>query len=270
MLKIPSFKSGGEVEIFYQVIGDGEPLLFISGLGSKMNGWRFQVPYFAQKGMKVIYFDNRGVGKSSRPDNPYSMDTLVSDAKNLLDHLKITEKINVCGISMGGMIAQQFALKHPEILKKLILLATTPKSTDARALLANVKLMEEMDEDQQVKSHMSVLFSREFYTKMTKDKVLYEDYKQNFLTDRTRYQDYVNQSSAIEKHDTRAVLHEIKIPTLIIVGTEDMLLPPSHSRKIHKRIPNSELHVIEGVGHGLTIEAADKINQLIWDFINKK
>ena len=115
MIKIPKFNSDEDVEINYQVTGEGEPLVLINGLGSKMNKW--QVEFFKQKKIKVICFDNRGVGKSSRPNYLYTMEMYVNDTKNLLDHLGINQKIHLCGISMGGMIAQQFVLKYPELVK---------------------------------------------------------------------------------------------------------------------------------------------------------
>ncbi|MHA1379841.1 MAG: alpha/beta fold hydrolase [Candidatus Helarchaeota archaeon] len=265
---MPVFKTEDDVELYYEVAGEGQPLLLIMGLGAKMTGWRKQVEYFKDKGLKVISYDARGVGKSSRPDVPYTMDMFVNDAMNLIDHLDINQKIHLCGISMGGMVSQHIALKYPEKLKTLILLATTSKAS-VGPLIENIKMMQQLDEDQRVKSMMAVLFSRDFYKKMKSDKKLYEDYKKETLTDETRVQDYINQSKAIEAHDTIDLLHEIKTPTLIIVGTKDLLLPANHSRKLHKHIPNSELKIIDGVGHGMTYEAADKINPLIWEFIKK-
>ncbi|MHA1383615.1 MAG: alpha/beta fold hydrolase [Candidatus Helarchaeota archaeon] len=268
MLKIPTFKTKDDVEIYYQVEGEGEPLLLIMGLGTKMTGWRLQIQYFKKRGMKVIAYDARGVGKSSRPDYPYTMEMFVNDAIELIDNLGIDRKIHLCGISMGGMVAQHFALQYPERLKTLILLATTSK-TNVKPLIENIKMMEQMDEDQKIKSMMAVLFSREFYKKAKNDKNFYETYKKDMLTDPTRVEDYINQSKAIQNHDTIDKLHKIEIPTLVIAGTKDLLLPPRHSKVLHKNIPNSELRIIEGVGHALTMEAADKINPIIMDFINK-
>ena len=115
---------------------------------------------------------------------------------------------------------------------------------------------------------LPALFSNSFVRRIKKDAVLYEMLKQDFQTDPTRAQDYVNQSYAIEHHDTREMLNKIKIPTLIIVGSKDILLPFNpHSKLLSEKIPNSKLEIIKGVGHANTIEAADKVNNLIWDFI---
>ena len=116
-----------DMEINYLKEGKGPPLVMIIGFGSQLNGWSFQIDYFKYK-MTVISMDNRGTGRSSRPDYPYTIEMFVEDIKNLLEHLSIQEKIHLCGISMGGMIVQHFALKYPERVKTLILLATTAKS----------------------------------------------------------------------------------------------------------------------------------------------
>jgi len=118
VIKIPFFKHK-DVELFYIKEGKGEPLVLISGLGSKMS-WYFQIPFFKEK-MMVISLHNRGVGKSSRPNYSYTMDMFVDDIKNLLEQLNIKKKIHLCGISMGGMIVQNYALKHPSSVKNLIL-----------------------------------------------------------------------------------------------------------------------------------------------------
>jgi pimeloyl-ACP methyl ester carboxylesterase len=112
------------ININYILEGKGEPLILVHGFGTKLEGWHFQIEFF-KKEMKVIALDNRGVGKSSRPNYPYTMDMFVEDINKLLKHLKIDEPIHLCGISMGGMIVQHFALRYPEKLKTLILCATS-------------------------------------------------------------------------------------------------------------------------------------------------
>ena len=115
---MPIFKYNS-IEINFLTEGIGEPIVFISGIGQKMSGWNFQIPFFKQK-MRVITLDNRGVGKSSRPNYPYRMEMFVNDVKNLLDYLDIKEKIHLCGHSLGGMIAQHFALDFPEMVSTLL------------------------------------------------------------------------------------------------------------------------------------------------------
>lgn len=185
----PIFKND-EIGINYKIAGEGKPLVLIQGLAEKMNGWNFQIPFFKQR-MKVIWFDNRGVGKSSRPNYPYTMEMFVNDTKSLLDYLEITEKIHLCGFSMGGMIAQNYILKYPEMVKSLILLASSAK-TDSSYIVENVTRLEKESEDKRVWSNFAVYYSKNFRDKIRQDKDLLELLKSNMLTDPTRVQDYAN------------------------------------------------------------------------------
>ncbi|MHA1752506.1 MAG: alpha/beta fold hydrolase [Candidatus Helarchaeota archaeon] len=265
---MPKLKIEDNIEIYYKVSGKGpETILLIQGLGHKSSGWQLQIPFFKKKKMRVICYDNIGVGKSSRPDFPYTMELYVKIIKKLLEHLDIQVKIHLCGISMGGMIAQHFVLEYPELVKTLILLATSAKC-NVKPLIDIIKSLESKSEEEKMNELLPALFSNSFVRRIKKDAVLYEMLKQDFQTDPTRAQDYVNQSYAIEHHDTREMLNKIKIPTLIIVGSKDILLPFNpHSKLLSEKIPNSKLEIIKGVGHANTIEAADKVNNLIWDFI---
>ncbi|MHA1268292.1 MAG: alpha/beta fold hydrolase [Candidatus Helarchaeota archaeon] len=263
-------KINDDIEIYYKVTGTGpETIVLIQGLGHKSSGWQLQVPFFKKKKIRVIYYDNIGVGKSSRPNYPYSMELYVKIIKDLLDHLGIEIPVHLCGISMGGMIAQQFVLKYPDLVKSIILLATSPKC-EVGPLINILKTMENMTDEEKFEQLLPALFSSSFIKMVKSDPNLYEMLKLDFLQDPTRLIDYINQSKAIEKHNTIEVLNKIQVPTLIIVGTKDILLPmKQHSKILHEKIPNSRLEIIEGVGHAISVEAADKINKLIWEFIEK-
>ncbi len=267
MFEIPKIKIN-DLEIFYRLTGKGnETIVLVQGLGQKSSGWQLQVPYFRSKKMRVLVYDNIGVGKSSRPDYPYSMELYVDILKNLLDQLNITKKVHLCGISMGGMIAQHFALTYPDRLKTLILIATAAKC-EVKPLIDMIESMADKSPEERMEGLLPALFSSSFIRTIKKDKNLYEMLKADFLTDETRVQDYVNQSKAIEKHNTIDQLGNINTPTLIIVGTRDMLLPlKPYSQLLHEKIPNSKLEIIKGAGHGCTIEAANQVNEIIYDFI---
>ena len=266
VIKIPIFKHN-DVELFYIKEGIGEPLVLISGLGSKMS-WDFQIPFFKEK-MMVISPHNRGVGKSSRPNYPYTMDMFVEDIKNLLEHLNIKKKIHLCGISMGGMIAQCYALKYPNSVKSLILCATaaiySPKS-----LIEAQELMQNFSPEQKFKVRVSALFSRPFKKILRQDKALYKRIEKEFMEDPTTLQDYVNQGAAISGYDTTNDLDKIKLPTLIILGDDDRIIPTlDHSKLLHEKIPNSKLEIIANTGHGFNAEKAEEVNNLLWNFIKE-
>ncbi|MHA1194005.1 MAG: alpha/beta fold hydrolase [Promethearchaeota archaeon] len=255
-----------DVKLYYEIEGEGSPLLLISGLGSK-NSWSFQIPYFSKK-MRLIALHNRGVGKSSRPDYPYTMTMYIDDIKALLDHLKIKEKVHLCGISMGGMIAQHYILKYPETVKTLILCATTAYHEEVSNVIDSQKEMENSTLEQKFKVRVAALYSRPFRKNLKTDVQTYEILKNNFMEDPTRLQDYINQGAAVSDHDTRDQLSKITQPTLILVGNEDkIILGLHHSELLHEKIPNSTLEIIEKTGHGFIAEKPEKVNKLIMDFI---
>ena len=224
---------------------------------------------FFKNKMKVISLDNRGTGKSSRPNYPYTMDMFVDDIKDLLNYLNIEEKIHLCGTSMGGMIAQNFVLKYPEKVKTLILVATTAKF-DATPIIESQKLMEGFTLEQKFETRIPAEYGRAFRKKLKNDKELYETLKKRWMEDQSTLQDFINQGAAASTHDTRNSLNRITQPTLILVGNKDRIIPGfHHSEFLHENIPNSQLENIEGCGHGFIIEEPDKVNELMWNFIQK-
>ena len=265
---MPKFKYG-DMEINYLSEGTGEPFVLIIGYGSQMKGWSFQVDYFKDK-MNVISMDNRGTGQSSRHDYPYTMEMFIEDIRNLLEHLKIHEKIHLCGISMGGGIVQHFALRYPERVKTLILLATMAK-TEPSPLIEGDEVMSKMFSSPEavLKTRLSSLYTLAFRKKIKKDKELFESISSAILENPTTLQDYKNQAAALSQHDTIDSLPKIEIPTLIMAGTKDLLVPHQNSEILHEGIPNSKLEIIDGVGHGFIVEAADKVNNIMWNFIKE-
>ena len=264
---MPYFKRDG-IDLYYITEGEGEPLVMISGLGSK-NSWDFQIPYFSKR-IRVIILHNRGVGKSSRPDYPYTMQMYIDDIKALLDHLEIKEKVHLCGISMGGMIAQHYILKYPDTVKTLILCATTAYHEEVSNVIDSQKDMENSTLEQKFKVRVAALYSRPFRKKLKTDIQTYEILENNFMEDPTRLQDYINQGAAVGDHDTRDRLSNITQPTLILVGSEDrIILGLHHSELLHEEILNSTFKIIEKTGHGFVVEESDTVNKIIMDFINE-
>jgi len=272
VFKIPLFKYN-DIELNYISLGEGEPLVLVPGSNTKWQAWNFQISYFKDK-MNVISLDPRGCGKSSRPDYPYSMDMFVEDLNNLLDYLKIMKKIHLCGSSLGGSIGLKYVLKYPEKVKSLILCATTAQA-DQTGMNQRFKLYEDfvkMDMEQRINTILPNLFSRKFRKKLREDKDLSDQIKNdmNFITyynDAPSYKDYINQLAALKGYNIRDLLQKIQHPVLIMVGTKDLITPLEDSELLHDKLPNSRLEIFEGVGHGFTIEVADKVNELMWKFI---
>ncbi len=233
--------------------------------------WIFQIPFFKER-MMVITLHNRGVGKSSRPNYPYSMDMYLRDIKELIEHLNIRKKIHLCGLSMGGIIVQNYVLKYPNSVKTLILCATTSyfPDTSGDGVIESQRLMEKFDLEQKLKVRIGALYSRPFQKKLKSDKELYQKIRQNFMEDPTRLQDWINQGAAVRNHDTRNLLHKIRQPALILVGDEDKIIVGlEHSKLLNKKILNSRLEILKNVGHRFVDEEPEIVNNIMWEFMQE-
>jgi len=267
------------IKICYEVKGEGEPLILVHGFGADKEVWIAQFEPLA-KHFKVIRFDNRGAGKSDRPDEPYTMEMFADDTAGLMDHLEI-DKAHVLGWSLGGMIVQTFAIKYPERLKKLILINTLPQWPGDKSGL-------EMYKNSQIDKYHKMLedpkasffegakmgFDRKFRKKMEENpkKEFYglfsaEDLIEISKTNPSRPQDIKNQAHALGTYDVYDDLPQIKAETLILTAEKDRQTPKIMNEKIHHQIPNSRLIVIENAGHEAPKEKAPEVNQHIIDFL---
>jgi 3-oxoadipate enol-lactonase len=262
----------GDINLYYEDQGKGEVLFLIPGIGCDSTYWFRQIPVFSKE-YRVIAIDNRGAGRSDKPDMPYTMEMLAADIAGLLDVIKVNTA-HVFGHSMGGMIAQHFALGYPKRLRTLILGATVCggphwiQGTLDEAFneymapdhLRNLTLREICQEG------LSFEFTQEF---IDNNPALIERH----LTERTRYPapPYVGamQGQAVAGHNTYDRLPEIKVPTLVIAGDADGLFSVENSRLLASRIPNVELVVLKNVAHSFHIEAAEEANKIILDFLHK-
>jgi len=264
---MPTIKVG-DINMYYEIHGKGEPLLLIMGLGSDLTSWILQIPEFSKK-YQVIPFDNRGVGRTDAPDVPYSTAMMADDTIGLLDSLGI-EKAHILGLSMGGFIAQEIALKYPQRVKSLVLAATAacPYAWATHLLGTMLRLAQEgVTPETFTTLRVSWLFTDKFFdnpelVRTVIDTMLANPHPQPVHA-------YARQFSAANEHDTRGRIGQITAPTLVLVGREDMLLPVKMSEELAAGIPNSELAVLDGGGHGLLVEIADRFNQAVMDFLAK-
>lgn len=266
------------VKICYDIRGEGDPIILIHGFGAKKEFWLAQVPKISNK-FKLITIDLRGAGKSDRPDIPYTMEMLAADINNLMDYLNI-EKAHIIGHSLGGMIALNFLLKYPERPNKAILIATLPDLPFDKAGLemykkSNIGFYEERlkNPEKAFFTKMKQRFTRQFFKLMQQnpkrkfhDLWSVEDLMQNESIDSWTPRDIINHVNAIAGHNTSDRLHKIKNDTLILCGDKDRLTPKISSEKIHDKIPNSILKVIEG-GHFFPLEKAPEVNQTLIEFL---
>jgi pimeloyl-ACP methyl ester carboxylesterase len=269
----------GDVDLFYEEQGSGEPLLLVMGLGADSTAWAFQRPAFAER-YRTIVFDNRGVGRSAKPKGPYTIHQMADDAAGLLDHLGIASA-HVCGVSMGGMISQELALRHPAKVRSLVLGCTYPEPD---ADVENHRLMSlgkfgghisaegGMETDVQAINPMEFLqhmlpnvFNPEFIS--TQLPMLLQVFS-GALQYGFSMEAILGQVAAVMSHKSTDRLHQIAVPTLVITGDADRLIPPKNSEILADAIPGAKLLMIPGGSHGFNFETPDVFNRAVLDFLD--
>ena len=278
-----TFAKVNGIKTCYEMKGEGSPVILVHGFGNKKEHWRAQVGDLSNY-FKVIRFDNRGAGKSERPDGPYTMELYADDINALLDYLKI-EKANIIGHSLGGMIVQNFVLKYPHRVNKVILINTiariTPPGVPNEEGIEMYRKGAITSLDEFLKDPLNKFlegakssYSRPFWKIMKEDpkKKFHgiwsvEDLVEEKLTNPTTIKDINNQAEALKTHNTYERLHEIQNEALIICAEKDKKTPKLINEKIHKLIPNSKLIVIEKAAHQSILENAPEVNKYIIDFL---
>ncbi|MBN1374584.1 MAG: alpha/beta hydrolase [Dehalococcoidia bacterium] len=255
---------------YYEVHGKGEPLIMIQGFTGTAQAWGLQVRSFKQH-FKTIIFDNRGIGRSDCPKEPFSIETMAADVTGLMDHLYI-EKASILGLSMGGLIAQEIAIAHPARVKKLILCSTFSTryvpETVAGANTETISWQEQphaeirdLDLNTMMTSVVSSAYNSTVYRILFL--LLLKINKRSI-----RSQGIYGQAEAVNKHSTLERLHLIKSPTLVMTGAADRLVSPLHSDILAARIPNAKLVKIAGGSHAFFFEMAGKFNKEVISFLN--
>jgi len=268
----------GDANVYYEIHGVGFPLLMINGFGSSTEMWS---PFW--KGLagrlQVILFDNRGVGRTTAPEGPFSIRTMAEDASGLLRALGFGNAA-VYGASMGGMIAQELVLGHPAEVRALILGMTScggPHSVPISAetmqrMRSSVQALPGMGLPGTVRSAVSLTGSPE-YLRMVYSPEFLRDHEAELLDEgrKVRYptslMGYRHQQEAVMAFDTYDRLPEIRVPTLVMAGSADMLIPPENARILASRIPAARLRIFEGAGHGFTRERMTEATRDMLDFL---
>jgi pimeloyl-ACP methyl ester carboxylesterase len=255
-----------DIEMFYQDVGDGEPLLLIMGFGGDTAAWAFQIPDFSGR-HRVIAFDNRGVGQTDAPDHPYTTRMMADDALGLIEALGV-DSAHVIGVSMGGMIAQELTLARPERVRSLHLACTFARP-DAYMLALNAAWREMrigLGRESTLRTLGLWLFSPTTYAERPD---FIEALLQNSLANPypQSLAGFLRQGEAVAAHDAFERLGAIRCPTLVSVAEDDILVPPRFAREIVAQVPGAELRTIPAAGHGYFLERPDVFNALSLDFI---
>ena len=264
-----------DIEMYYEVHGptslpegEAEPLLLIMGLGANATSWEMQIPDFSRE-YRVIAFDNRGAGRSDKPKSPYTMPQMADDAVGMLDHLGIGSA-HVFGMSMGGMIALELALRYPQRVRALVLGGTM--AGGPKAVLAGPQLIQQwastatLPMEQAIENGLRFLYSEEFIAR-NRERLMQRALEMAHL--QPPMDALQRQFMAVAQFNTHERLGEIKAPTLIIAGTDDKIVPAENSRILAEKIPGAELVELEGAGHGFLAEKAAETNSTVLAFLRR-
>ncbi len=253
----------GDINMYYELHGEGEPLVMICGGGGSTQDYHSLIPLYSRE-YRLVLFDNRGSGQSDAPDIPYTMEMLADDLAGLLDAIGV-KAAHVSGISFGGGIAQYFALRYPERVLSLILRSTScdpprPSAEAAQALAEMTKL----PPLERAKAMMGRLVTSQ-YAERNPDIV--QRMAERIIEHPAPPHGVMRQRQA-EGEPICQRLAEIKAPTLVIHGDSDQLIPVENARILASRIPNSELVIFENTGH-ILLEAENELNRITLEFLRR-
>ena len=256
----------GERRVYYEEHGSGDPVLLVNGLGADHTAWVLQTEYL-RNSFRVVVFDNPGVGRTEGPRGPYTTALFADVAVSLLRHLGL-ERAHVVGASMGGLIAQQIAVRHPAAVRSLAIHCPWWRADPYTSAL--VRSWQTIARS----AGMPVLLRQIWLWVFTPR--FYEDRPETFVelarqaAEDPRAQTveaFCDQAEACLAHAALEEIAEIDVPTLIAVGDTDILTPPAHARALHERIRGSVLHVWPEMGHAPFWEIPEAFNRLNRDFL---
>ncbi|MEK6285344.1 MAG: alpha/beta fold hydrolase [Acidobacteriota bacterium] len=251
------------VKIYWEEQGEGDPILLIMGLGYTMDMWYRTVPAVS-KHYRTISFDNRGVGRTDVPPGPYPIAAMAADAAAVMDSAGVT-RAHVFGISMGGMIAQEFALQYPERTRSLILGCTShggPQSVLADAeVITTLMARGTMSAEEGI--HAMIPF---IYAPSTPLERIEEDLEIRRRTFPTA-QGYFAQVQGIFAYESLNRLSQLKVPTLVVHGESDRLVPPENGRRLARLISGAKLVMIPVASHIFPTDQPDAAHDAILGFL---
>jgi len=254
-------------KIYYEELGKGEPLILINGLAFPMDLWFAQIRELS-KDFRVIALDNRGIGRSDKPDEEYSIALLAADAGGLLRSLGI-QKSHVAGLSMGGFISQEIALSYPDMVNRLVLVATgmggarsqelgKPFWEKAASAIAG-KAPEEV-----YRADMTLMTAPGFAEKHPD--ILDKSVRLRMQNPQPLYA-FLRQFAACNAFDNNQRSQNISQPTMIILGKDDPIFPIPLADDFRQKLPKAKMIIYENCGHAILLEKADQLTQDIREFL---
>jgi len=261
----------GPVDLYYELSGKGPPVILIQGVGVLGEGWRREVAEL-DKNFQTLIFDNRGIGQSARRAAEITIEAMAEDVLALMDSLQ-WDSAHLVGHSMGGVIAQQFALTAPTRVRSLSLLCTFARGKDAarptpwviwmslRTRLGTRRMkrrafLEMLLPKHSLRNADVQALAAEFGALIGRDLA-------------TQPPILMKQLKALARHDTSTRLHELKrIPTLVVSAQEDKIALPKYGRQLAEKIPGARFELLEAASHGVIIDQASRVNQFLVQFLS--
>lgn len=253
----------GDIDIAYKMFGTGDPILLIPGFSMTMEMWG-EILNDLSKNHTVIIFDNRGIGETTAGNRTFLMDQFVNDTVGLIDALKIEKPIDVLGLSLGGMIAQELALSNPEKIKHLVLIASSCGGEESLPPQLSPKDLQSMQTGTANESlFLHALFPDEWIRENS------DVINRTFALPQVSQENLLKYGEALSKWPGSCnSISNIDKPVLVMTGTEDITSPPVNSLKIAEKIPSSWLIQIKGGGHGVMQQYPETVYDIIETFLS--
>ena len=254
------------LKLYYEIEGDGAPVVLIPGFAAGRWIWFKQTAELARN-FRVIIFDPRGVSASDKPEGPQTITLLADDIAHLLQTIGV-ESAHIVGASFGGFVAQEFALKYPSMTRKLVLCCTSfggpnhvvPAPETLQALASTKGL----NSEERMRANLLLAFTPEYVQTETDevDRIVHLR-----ATNEVPEHIYLSQLQAAMNFNVESRLDEIKSPTLVLSGDEDIIVPVQNSRNLAAKIPGAQLQIVAGGSHTFFIEQATEFNNILIDFL---
>lgn len=257
----------GDIQIAYEVHGEGHPLVLISGVGYGGWFWHKVVPALAEH-FQVVTFDNRGAGGTDKPDGPYTTQMMAADTAGLLDGLGI-RKAYVLGHSLGGFIAQELALTRPDLVEKLILASTTyggPTVIPITPEALEVLTKRDGNPVELVRRGIQVACAPGFGERHPE---VVQELLEYRLTNPVPPAQYQAQVMAGAAHNAENRIGQIACPVLVLFGEHDKVVPLGNAELLAGKLPNARVKILSGVGHVFPVEDPEATVQAILEFLEE-
>jgi len=261
------------LKLRYEVRGEGAPVALIMGFSGSGRAWSERFLNLLEHRFKLIVIDNRGTGESDKPDVAWTLRDMADDIAEVLDHAKLP-RTHIFGISMGGMIAQEYTLAYPARVHRLVLGCTNcgashsiPGKPEDLGKLMPQPGMSPIDA---ARAAFSVACGKAFFTSEAGQKFIEAEMIEAAKYPITPPHTFVRQFGAINGFDSFARLADIKVPTLIIHGDDDAIVPVQNADVLNKAIVGSREHILKGIGHMFFWEAPEETASAAIEFLSAK